>query len=157
MAELAGVSVGSLYQYFAGKDAFTAALVGRETSLFLDDIAGIDEVVDGAEALQRLIAACVTHQMRRPALARLLDFEEQRLPLHDQQHSMSENLVRTISIILRKLPLKDIGIVYTTAADIFAIARGMIDAAGERGETEMVSLLARVARAVFGYLGLTPE
>ena len=36
----------------------------------------------------------------------------------------------------------------------FAIAKGMVDAAGERGETDAQQLEKRVRRAVYGYLGL---
>lgn len=39
------------------------------------------------------------------------------------------------------------------ALDAFAIVKGMVDAAGERGETDPFELKRRVQRAVFGYLG----
>nr|WP_197283066.1 TetR/AcrR family transcriptional regulator [Novosphingobium sp. ST904] len=78
VAELAGVSIGSLYQYFPGKDALTAGLIQREKAQLLEDVTAI-EITDPRSALCAVIAACAAHQMRRPALARLLDFEELRL------------------------------------------------------------------------------
>ena len=38
--------------------------------------------------------------------------------------------------------------------DVGAIMRGMIDAAGERGEHRQEALVARVSRAVLGYLSM---
>jgi hypothetical protein len=38
------------------------------------------------------------------------------------------------------------------APDVMAIIKGMIDAAGVRGETDAEKLAERVRRAVFGYL-----
>jgi hypothetical protein len=40
------------------------------------------------------------------------------------------------------------------ARDLAALTRGMIDAAGLFGETQIASLEQRVRRAVFGYLNL---
>jgi hypothetical protein len=38
------------------------------------------------------------------------------------------------------------------ARDVMAVIKGIVDAAGEHGETEQHQLAARVERAVFGYL-----
>ena len=44
LAELAGVSIGSLYQYFPNRDALTAALIERETAGLLE--AAVNDVPD---------------------------------------------------------------------------------------------------------------
>lgn len=66
VAERAGVSVGSLYQYFPGKDALTVALIGEETALLVQALATARQMASGREALSLLIGAAVAHQMRRP-------------------------------------------------------------------------------------------
>jgi hypothetical protein len=38
------------------------------------------------------------------------------------------------------------------AEDLLAIMKGLVDAAGDRGESDDATLVARVNRAVFGYL-----
>ncbi|WOE82003.1 hypothetical protein RZO07_12550 [Pseudomonas protegens] len=43
------------------------------------------------------------------------------------------------------------------AHDLFALTHGMIDAAGERGETDALNLEHRVVRAIRGYLALAGE
>ena len=145
IAARAGVSVGSLYQYFPNRDALTAALIDRESAPLLAEVEAAGAASSCEAALLRLIRAAVAHQMRRPELARLLDFEERRLPLGERIHAA---LVGAFE--LADAPAIDDR--QTTALDVIAIVRGMVDAAGERGETEAPALEARVARAAIGYL-----
>jgi len=158
VAERAGVSIGSLYQYFPNKDALTAALIGRETETLLADIAAVPAAAGYRAGVAALVRAAIAHQLRRPALARLLDFEERRLPLRERDLQVDRALQDCVLGLLARAdaPARPGGGHATAellALDAIAIVRGIVDAAGERGETDAAALRARVSRALFGYLG----
>ena len=73
IAEVAGVSVGSLYQYFPGKASLLAALIEREAR---GDIENLRAVVDATrdlpleEALERCLEELVGRHARHPELYR---------------------------------------------------------------------------------------
>jgi AcrR family transcriptional regulator len=84
IAERAGVSIGSLYQYYPNKDAVLVALVGRH----LDEaVAALGPVMTGlqddppplADGIRRLVEVMVALHQERPALHRVL-FEEAPRP-----------------------------------------------------------------------------
>src|SRR5450830_424729 len=79
IAAKAGVSIGSLYQYFPTKDAVTVALIEREMAGVVEEATQALRQPDRHAALRQLIEVAVRHQLRRPALAALLDFEQHRL------------------------------------------------------------------------------
>jgi len=85
IAERAGVSIGTLYQYFADKDAVLTAVVERHvaegTVLLLPALARMDDDPPPApeDVLREVLGAMVALHARDPNLHRLL-FEETPLP-----------------------------------------------------------------------------
>jgi AcrR family transcriptional regulator len=152
IAERAGVSIGSLYQYYPGKDAITIALIEQESAVLLDAVVKAARMDDWAEALRSMIRAATEHQLTRPKLARLLDFEEARLPFPAHAVRVGSTIQTAITEVLKKRPDRSPEDVAVLAYDILAITRGLTDSAGERGETDIDELERRVIRAVFGYL-----
>jgi len=154
VAELAGASIGTLYQYFPDKDALLGALIARETSRLVEEVGSASMVATGWGALDGVIEAAVRHQVRRPRLARLLDFEEARLPLDADTQLVRAKIVTLLADILSRPDLPQQSDMPSATGDVLAIIRGMLDAAGERGEEGQAPLIVRVRRAVLGYLSM---
>lgn len=152
IAERAGASIGSLYQYFPDKDAITAALIRRESDCFLAEARGSTEAPDWRAALEILIDAAVWHQVRRPVLARLIDAEEARLPLQQENRAVVDVLAGLIDGALARAGAPQIHDRPEAARDLIALVKGMVDAAGERDERDAARLGTRVRAAAFGYL-----
>jgi AcrR family transcriptional regulator len=151
-AERAGVSIGSLYQYYPGKDAITIALIEQESAVLLEAVAKASCMDDWENALRSMVRAATEHQLTRPKLARLLDFEESRLPFPAHTVRVGSTIHAAIVGVLNKRPEPSPDDVAVLAFDILAITRGLTDSAGERGETDIGELEHRAIRAVFGYL-----
>jgi AcrR family transcriptional regulator len=84
IAQRAGISIGSLYQYYPNKDAVLVALVDRHLD---EGVAALGPVLEGlhreqpppAGGVRRLVEAMVALHRERPALHRVL-FEEAPRP-----------------------------------------------------------------------------
>ncbi|MGN3965265.1 TetR/AcrR family transcriptional regulator [Burkholderia gladioli] len=156
VAARAGVSIGSLYQYFPNRDALTAALIERETGALLADFDRAIELPDCASILAAMVRAAVAHQLRRPALARLIDVEERRLPVEGRVGYVAARGLEAIAIAFGKPDAPLLAAPEVAARDVLAMVRGITDMAGEAGETDAAALERRALRAVFGYLRAEP-
>jgi len=154
VARRAGFSIGSLYQYFPSKDAIVGALLQRESALLLEGAVAALNAPTARVALRILIAASVAHQFRRPRLARLLDFEEARLPLDSYTQAVGSKMTDVACQAIAKPDVPSQRNRLQAARDVIAITKGMIDAEGARGVHKSPTLQRRVERAVFGYLGM---
>ncbi|WP_144143502.1 TetR/AcrR family transcriptional regulator [Paraburkholderia sp. BCC1884] len=156
VAERAGASIGSLYQYFPNRDALTVALIERETGPLLADIEAAALLEGSRDCVRALVRAAVAHQMRRPELARLIDFEERRLPVDERDQRLGDRLYAVLMEALTVKPqAPELDDASEVALDLLAIVRGMVDDAGERAEQDAAALEVRVMRAVDGYVSLS--
>ena len=152
VAERAGVSIGTLYQYFPDSDAVLGALISREASSLIDAAERAATASDGKAALLGLIDAAVAHQTGRSRLARLLDFEEGHFPRDRGTQQVRSQFSDIVRRVLRRMPRRSKTNLNTEAMDVAVIVRALVDGAGERGEDDVAGLVSRVQRAVYGYL-----
>ena len=157
VAERAGVSIGSLYQYFPSKDAVLVALMEQGLTAFSIDLS---EAIDGApgdslaEDLKFMLQMGLMSHMRRPNLMRLLEDEFQRLETHidktTSHGAVREALVRLLERYRDRIRPADIA---SMAQDVGAIAKVLMTLAGARCESDWEAVIDRTARAMVGYLG----
>ncbi len=105
IAELAGVSIGSLYQYFPGKDAVLHALVEREFNRVVDATVAHIEALDTSRlSLEEGVASIVDQIFagfgaRRPLYAALL---QSVLSIRHLRFTL-ENDARILEVVRRKI------------------------------------------------------
>jgi AcrR family transcriptional regulator len=157
VAERAGVSIGSLYQYFPSKDAILVSLMEHSLTMFSEDLS---EAIDGApgdglaDDLKFMLQMGLISHLRRPNLMRLLEGEFQRLEDHIDKTSshgaVREAMIRLLERYQDRIRPGDVAVM---AQDVGAIAKVLMGAAGQRLETDWEAVIDRTARAMTGYLG----
>jgi AcrR family transcriptional regulator len=161
IAERAGVSIGSLYQYFPNKNALLVALVEREVDAGIARMQGWLEDARGArgdlgELLRTFVVAMVELHRSSPELHRLL-FEEASHPpeLHDCVLRLEGSLAHGWEAILAEHPEVAVDDPDTAAHFLVQTAealthrfvqQGLHDLEGAAFEAELVSLLRRYLR-----------
>lgn len=153
VAAQAGVSIGSLYQYFPNKQALTAALIERSSGSLEKSVvqAGRDARTMLFEAgLRLLVRSIVRHQLDRPGLERTLAFEERRLPVVDGAAQRANAVLRAFLEQHRgRLWVSDLA---AAADDVQSMTRSLTEAAARRGERNVEVIEQRIVRALRGFL-----
>jgi AcrR family transcriptional regulator len=154
VAERAGVSVGSLYQYFPGKEAILATLIRNMRRKMLEDIEGALERckdMNLAVTIHDLIHASLAHHVANPVLTQALEKAEDALPMNAETQALKHKMGGAIQSVLRQhgVPNPE-----QATFDLVAMSHGLVEAASKRGQTDFDDLANRLLRAVLGYLGL---
>jgi AcrR family transcriptional regulator len=157
IADRAGVSVGSLYQYFPNKEAILATLIRdkrQQLLMRMQQVALETQDAPPDAALDALVRAGMMHQYDRPALSFEIEYIEQRLELADETATLAEDMAQLVLATVRRLQ-PSAGL--QEARDVVAITKGLINAAAMASEPGGDALFARARRAVLGYLSQIPK
>ncbi len=162
IAEVAGISIGSLYQYFPDKVSLAAALIERqseeELAFHVERLAGVPEDASLEAALRAVVASTLAFQAERRALHRaLLD----AMP-HVGRHDLLVERVRATALGLRQLLERHRGAIAHDDLDLAthvlvnAIHSVTHDGILRRPDDLDDARLAReIERLALGYLGVT--
>ena len=157
VAERAGVSVGSLYQYYPSRDAILADLLRDKLAVLADEVAAVangrgpDGERDFDTTLCAMLRALACAYIERPTLASALLYVETLIGADEEIAALRATLGLETVAFHRAHNVRDPEL---AARVVAALARGMALAAGLSGERDADALVARMERAVWGYLGM---
>jgi AcrR family transcriptional regulator len=162
VAERAGVSIGSLYQYFPNKDALMAALIQRQQEAQLATLQAAAEMVGSERTLEKvvrsLVRAAMQHHRENDLLASAIDHEEARLPVDALLSSYLEKAGVVVEVMLERFQHEIPDIMPKAAARTLpALVRSVTDAWANLRPPQLEKAEDEAVRAVLGYLRVGGE
>ncbi|WP_051213180.1 TetR/AcrR family transcriptional regulator [Maritalea myrionectae] len=157
IADVAGVSVGTLYQYFPSKDAILIELIRQKRSQLRDALA--EAAASSAEltpeqALDNLLRVTIAHQLRWPMVGRTLDYAESFLPLADESFNFKRELTDIISTLLAKFSVPNADMV---ARDLIFALNGLIEGILATQNADADQIFTRARFLAHGYINAVRE
>ena len=161
IAAVAGVSVGSLYQYFPGKEALVAAVIERHQQAIMRTVR--KELADvlaepPARAIRTLVAAAVNAHRVDPKLHRVLAEQIPRVgPLEKLETFSRENFTlfrRYLERHRKEIGVRDLELAaFICVTAIEALTHNaVLHQPGMLSDAAMAALIDEGARLVTGYL-----
>lgn len=157
VAETAGISIGSLYQYFPDKIAIVAAVRDRHLA---DSLAAVRYAAAGDVSLdvfsQRLVDAVVSAHSIHPGLHRvLLDEAPASEPYFDQNSRFEDEYLGLFAKAAGAYLGKRGDDAMTSGMVLSDVMDGVIHNAARRGQLQSPAVQAELLRLLRGYL--SPE
>jgi AcrR family transcriptional regulator len=156
VAERAGVSIGSLYQYFPSKDAILLGLMEQVLTQFSETLSAAIDRAPGrvlGEDLTYMLQMGLSAFVNKPVLARVLEDEFQRMERHINRASVNLALREAIVRLLGRYgDAIDAPRLEIAAKELGMMARSLMGTAGERCEVDWDGMIRRIVRAMLGYL-----
>lgn len=152
VARRAGISIGSLYQYFPSKEAITSALVLRAHERIVEGMRGLIRDTDGqdvAAAIDAMLAMVIGGEPRSPRLSHILEAEEHRLAKTAAILAAEAEIDALNRVFFARLvdPARcDDRQLATSATEVIAIVRALLEEGARDGIED------RLRRTVIGYL-----
>lgn len=160
IAEVAGVSVGSLYQYFPGKEALVAAVIDRHNEEIMGIVrATLTELADMPieKAVRRLVTVAIEAHRINPELHRVLAEQIPRAgkldveALNREVHSLLRAYLENHRREMRKVDLDVATFICVSAIE--AVAHNTVLNQAEMLPEKMVrTLVDETTRMVVGFL-----
>jgi AcrR family transcriptional regulator len=156
VAARAGVSIGSLYQYFGNKDALMAALIHRQQQRQLMSVAKAVMAVGSADlatTIRVIVRAAMQHHHDNSLLASAIDHEEARLPLDADLNAYLDQGGEMVRALLAR-HAGEMGDVNLDRAvrTLPALVRAATDSWANRNPPMLAVAEDEAVRAVLGYL-----
>lgn len=155
VAQAAGISIGSLYQYFPNKSALMVALIEKNQTIrvqALNELVASNHFLSFERKVKSLATFAVAQQYDSPRLAAALDYEEKHLPIDARLRHFDNQLVKAIHQYLapHKSQIQT-ALTLQTIYDCLVIAKSIVDASAPTVANK-THLTQRIYRALMGYL-----
>lgn len=152
IAEVAGVSIGTLYQYFPSKDAILIELIRQKRENLrnaLSEAAAQAMDLPMHDALDALLHVTIAHQMKWPMVGRTLDYAESFLSLADESAAFKSELVDIVAKMLGQFDVPNADLV---ARDLIFALNGLIEGILASQAVKADEIFARAQILTRGYI-----